>query len=525
VPRTEPDSSAAKQIGSRALRSVLLNRRTFLSRTASAGFSLVAAGSKLPSIERVPRYAAVPRSRHFGPPMPRKLADAIRGPVIERGSASFRDAARIYNQRFDHVSPAAVARPLDPADAAAAVRWAATYNVPLRARSGGHSYAGYSTLSDGVVLDLRNLRQINFDRRAGTATIGAGAQLIDVYAALARKKATIPAGSCPSVGIGGHAVGGGIGLVGRAFGMTADNLLAAQLVTADGQIRLIDKQSDPDLLWALRGGGGGNFGVITDLVFRLRHVPSSASWFVVSWPWAVASDALAAWQAWAPHARDELTSVFHLQTGASEPVVAVAGQYLGTTSRLGRLLAPLNEVAGASISIGDQDYFGLQLRWAGCLGQPLRGCHTVGTRPRGTLDRALFRAKSDYVTKPLSGAARALLVSAVEREQGSPGLAAILLDAYGGAINRVPPDATAFVHRNALYCIQYLAYGRGAGWLVSTYARMRPHVSGMACQNYMDADLRMWRKAYYGARYLGLVAIQGRVDPEVRFDYRQEIGS
>lgn len=222
-----------------------------------------------------------------------------------------------------------------------------------------------------------------FDRRAGTATIGTGVQLIDVYAGLAAHGATIPAGSCPSVGIAGVTLGGGMGLAGRAFGLTADNLRAAQIVTADGRRREVDGHSDPELLWALRGGGGGNFGIVTSLQFRVHRLPRSAAWFVVSWPWRSAEEALAAWQSWAPHARDELTLIFHLQTGSRSPSVLVAGQYLGPSRDLRRLLAPLTGVSGARAQTGDQDYLGLQLRWAGCLHQSLSRCHTAGTSPGG----------------------------------------------------------------------------------------------------------------------------------------------
>ena len=183
-----------------------------------------------------------------------------------------------------------------------AVQWAVSNGVPLRARSGGHSYAGFSTLSGGVQLDLRNLRGISVDTRNRTATIGAGSQLIDVYAALAAHGVTIPAGSCPSVGIAGHALGGGMGLAGRQFGLTTDNILSAQIVTADGRVRTASSKSNPDLYWALRGGGGGNFGVVTSLTLRVHPVPGTVAGFIVNWPWSQAANALAAWQAWAPHA-------------------------------------------------------------------------------------------------------------------------------------------------------------------------------------------------------------------------------
>jgi hypothetical protein len=181
-------------------------------------------------------------------------------------------------------------------------------------------------------------------------------------------------------------------------------------------------------------------------------------------------------------------------------------------------------VAGASVSTGMQSYFGLMVRWAGCAGQSLQSCHTVGTRPGGTLQRASFDAKSDYLVKPLSGSGRAVLTRAIEQRQGQPGSGAILFDAYGGAINRVAAGKTAFVHRNAICCIQYLSYNGGQAWLDSTYASMRPHVSGMAYQNYIDHDLRDWQRAYYGSNYRRLVGVRRRVDPHHYFNFAQAIG-
>jgi FAD/FMN-containing dehydrogenase len=493
-----------------------IDRRAFLTGAGAAGLALAACGSGS-TIGAVAR--AAPRKARPG------LAGAIRGPVLTRGSKGFATAAHVYNERYDSVLPHALARPLDATDVRDAVRYLVTHGTRLRVKSGGHSYAGYSTLSNGVVLDMRNLRRVAHDRPAGTATIGVGAALIDVYSALNSRGVTIPAGSCPSVGIGGHALGGGMGLVGRAFGLASDNILGAQIVTADGKLRNVNAKTDPDLLWALRGGGGGNFGVVTQLKFRVHRIPSVASWFVVSWPWSSASAALAAWLGWAPHAEDQLTSVFHLQTGAHAPSVLVAGQYLGPASDLPRLLGPLSAVAGASIGTGSQSYFGLMARWANCLGRSVQSCHTVGTRAGGMLERASFQAKSDYLTGPLSATARGILVSAIESRQGQPGSGAILFDSYGGAINRKRSNATAFVHRNDLACVQYLSYGGGGAWLKSTYASMRHHVSGMAYQNYIDPELKTWRHAYYGSNYARLVKVQRRVDPHHYFNFRQAIGS
>lgn len=240
-----------------------IDRRAFLKLAGASALALAAAGCGGGTARKEsPKQPIRARPGAPGAPAPATLEEAIRGRVIRRGAAGFAAAAQVYNSRFDAVHPLALARPLDAGDVRGAIRWAAAHDVPLRARSGGHSYAGYSTLGDGVVLDLRELRSVALDSSTGTASVGAGAQLIDVYTELARRGVTIPAGSCPSVGVGGHVVGGGMGLAGRAFGLAADNVLAAEIVTADGAIRRVEGRSDPELLWALRGGGGGNFGVL-----------------------------------------------------------------------------------------------------------------------------------------------------------------------------------------------------------------------------------------------------------------------
>jgi FAD/FMN-containing dehydrogenase len=457
--------------------------------------------------------------------VPRTLQQAMRGRVFARGAPGFTAASRVYNEIYDFVVPQAVGRPLDARDVQGAVRWAVAKGVPMRARSGGHSYAGYSTVSGGVMLDLRNMASISVNKRARTATIGAGAQLINVYTVLASKGVTIPAGSCPSVGIAGVSLGGGMGLAARAFGMTADNILAAQIVTADGRIRTVNKSTNPDLLWALRGGGGGNFGIVTQFTFRTHSVPSSATFFNVSFPWSQASQAIEAWQAWAPHTTDKITSILHLNGVPGGPSISANGQFLGPPSSLRGLIGPLLSVPGAQLTANvGLGYFALQMLLAGCSSKSFPACHTVGTATGGTLPRESFRAKSDYVTRPLSAAGRAVLVRAAESRSQQPGSGALLFDSYGGAINRVAPTATAFVHRNTLFCIQYLTYNGGAGWLGQTHAAMRNYVSGQAYQNYIDRDLPKWQQAYYGRNYNRLQSIRKQVDPHHFFNFPQAIG-
>jgi FAD/FMN-containing dehydrogenase len=501
-----------------------LDRREFLGR-AGGGALLFAAPAELLEAIADPFDAEPAVSRRAI----RALRAAVRGPVLTASSRGYARARLVYNQSFSGVRPEAVVQPLDTRDVQAVVRWADRFGVRVVPRSGGHSYAGYSTTRNGVVVDLRRMRGIRVSTASRRAAVGAGAQLVDVYAALARRGVTIPAGTCPSVGIGGLALGGGYGLASRRLGLTADSIRGLMIVTADGRARRVDRDSDEDLFWACRGGGGGNFGIVTGFDFRV-HRARDASWFSVSWPWGAAGQAIAAWQALAPDAPDRLTSVLSLGTGG--PRVSALGQFFGSPSALRRLLRPLARVPGARLTVGSSAYFPLMLRWAGCLDDGLRACHTVGTRPGGRLPRASFHARSDYVARPLSARARATMVRWIERRNRNPSLGsgALLLDSYGGAINRMPKDATAFVHRDQLFSIQYLAYfgsvaaGRASrAWIAGVHRAMQPYVSGQAYQNYIDADLRSWQRAYYGRNLARLRAVKATYDPEFRFRFPQAI--
>jgi FAD/FMN-containing dehydrogenase len=498
----------------------MLTRRELTTRALAAG-----AGLALPGWMKPPAApAAAPRD-----PRLRELARATHGPLLLPGGRGYVVASRVYNRRFDGRRPLAVLQPTGVEDVRAAVRWAAKHDLRLAARSGGHSYGGYSTVHRGLVVDLRRLRGVSVSRAGGTVRVQAGAQLIDVYSRLAADGATIPAGTCPSVGVGGLVLGGGMGLASRALGLTCDRVRAVEIVTADARARRATAGDEADLFWACRGGGGGNFGIATAFELRVHRV-RHAAYFFVSWPWEQAAEALRAWMDFAPHTANELTSVLSLSTGSPGPRVTALGQLLGSPARLRSLVGPLARVPGARLSTGESAYLDLVRRWAGCLDLSVAACHTAGTRPGGTLDRARFAARSDYVGRAFDAAGRAAVITAVERRQRQgAGSGALLFDAYGGAINRMAADATAFVHRDALCSIQELAYftaeGTGAAlrWLDATGQALRPYVTGAAYQNYIDPRLENWPEAYYGANLERLRAVKAQVDPDGVFRFAQGI--
>jgi FAD/FMN-containing dehydrogenase len=219
-----------------------LDRREFVARAGGGALLMAAPAELLEAIaDSFPVEPAVSRRAL------RALRAAVRGPVLTPSSPGYARARLVYNQRFDGRRPDAVVQPLDTRDVQAVVRWADRFGVRVVPRSGGHGYAGYSTTGRGVVVDLRRIRGIRVSTASRRATIGAGAQLVDVYAALARRGVTIPAGTCPSVGIGGLALGGGYGLASRRLGLTADSIRGLTIVTADGRVRRVDRDSDEDL--------------------------------------------------------------------------------------------------------------------------------------------------------------------------------------------------------------------------------------------------------------------------------------
>jgi FAD/FMN-containing dehydrogenase len=471
--------------------------------------------------------------------------------------AGYYPARLQFDPRFDDARPAGIAYCAIPADVSACLAFVRRFGVPIAARSGGHSYGGWSTTS-GLVIDVSRMSGVTVDAATSTARVGAGAHLIDLYDKLAAHGRAVPGGSCPTVGVAGLALGGGVGVVGRLYGLTCDNVMAVQIVTADGVVRECSEASDPDLFWACRGGGGGSFGVVTEFTLRTHPAPDLVLFFL-RWPWSQAQSVVSAWQAWAPSAPDELWSNLHLSAapGGAEPQVSVGGTYAGGIGQaqglLNRLYAAVGSVPSSTF-VQSEPYLSVMLVEAGCAALSVAQCHLPWQNPAGTLGRVPELAKSDFYAAKLPPAGISTLLGHVEQMRlvsGAPGAAGgVAFDAFGGAINRVGPDATAFVHRGALFLAQYTttwtvqpsagtpglgepggaAGARSAGvrrqraWLQSFHAAMRPYTNGEAYQNYADPDLADWRRAYYGANYPRLQQIKAAVDPTDLFHFPQSIG-
>lgn len=446
------------------------------------------------------------------------LRRALRGSLLLPADSGYATAAQPYNVALGTRRPAAIAKVATVEDVRACVVRAGGRGVPLAARSGGHSYPGYSTPDRGVVVDLGALNRITV-KDDGTAVVGAGARLMDVYTALAAHQRALPAGSCPTVGIGGSTLGGGLGVLARPYGLTCDHLRAATIVTADGEARTVDANHDADLFWSLRGGGGGNSGIVTEFTFSTVPAPS-VTVFTLRFPAARSARVLAAWSSWMAAAPDRLTSICGI-TAAGTPTNRVSGAWTGAVAGLsGQLNALVSAVGAAPTSRTTNTYRFLDAMrlFGGCLNRTAAQCRPESAG--GTLRREAFRAASRVVGRPVDARTAAAVVDLVARRSGM----VLLFDSLGGQVGAPAPGDTAFVHRKAHATVQiYSGRADGAGAVNSVQAALRPLVGTGAYVNYLDPQQGDWAAAYYGTNLARLRTTVRHFDPKGVFTFPQSV--
>jgi FAD/FMN-containing dehydrogenase len=442
------------------------------------------------------------------PPLPKLPAtDAL---LLRPGDAHFAEYQPAFNARTMR-TPALRALCKTASAVGTMVDWCRSNSLPFAIRGGGHSYEGLSQ-SASVVIDTRLLASVSYDAKTKTASVGAGASLGAFYRVVAPHGLGFPGGSCPTVGVSGHVLGGGYGHLARPFGLACDSLLSVDLIDPQGKPVRADAEQNPDLFWACRGGGGGSFGVATGFRFRLHSVGTV---YVFGLDWQKLSPTRAAaimktWAAWAPQAPVQINAHLRITRHAGGTIdLRCSGQSIGTLAQLRRELARLP----GTPRITPMSYMSSVNYFAG------NGGWSYTSAP--------MKGKSDYVTAPPSDAGLAALMNAIARK---PDIY-VICDAYGGAIATPAADATAFAHRKGtLYCMQY-----GAGWadakdtaqrladMREVYAAMRPYVSGAAYVNYCDLDLADYQSAYWGANVSRLRQIKAAFDPDNVFRHAQSI--
>jgi hypothetical protein len=444
----------------------------------------------------------------------RDLTAALEGDVVLPGSPRYDEVRRPQIPRFHDVRPQAVVLCRTPHDVAEAIAFARRSGIGVAARSGGHDFAGRSS-GPGMVLDLRPMDSLEVSD--GLATVGPGCRLGDLYAALARHEVTIPAGCGATVGIGGQALGGGLGLLGRSRGLTSDQAVAAQVVLADGRVVECDEQRHGDLFWALRGAGALGLGVVTRLTLRTVSEPAATS-FHLEWPFERASALIGAWQEWSPTGPDALAASLLVTVGGQpgvDPVVHLFGSMIGGETETAALLDEFVSLAGAEPASSESAH----MRYGSLKSY-------LAERGPGEQEDEDGRPymKSEFFRAPLPpGAVEALLelfVRGRRREQARK------LDfmPWGGAYNRVPADATAFPHREELFLLEHsvvvpagfdaAATEAARAWLTDSWELVHSSGSGGVYANFPDTDLPDEHGAYWVGNLERVQRVKEKYDPE-----------
>ncbi len=393
------------------------------------------------------------------------------------------------------------------ADVVAAIKDAAATGEHLVPRGGGHCFARRSS-TDGVVLDMTGLDTISV-AADGIATIGAGALLAQVYGDLHAHGRGLPAGCGPTVGIAGLTLGGGIGLIGRKYGLTSDRLVGAQVVLADGSVVDCDTDHEPDLFWALRGAGGGQFGVVTSL--RFDTVPEPVTTRIqANWVARDVEELVAAWQAWAPDTPDELTVNLAIASEPGEPVQAtVLGACLLEERPTRELLQELSDLIGTAVPF--------ELRG----GLPLRDLKSSVADPLDVPDHHAFRIRSEFFAHSMSDLVLASLLDQLRADR-TVGRRQLSFTAMGGAYNRVPADATAFAHRNERFLLEHVA-AQGDPWVDASWTTAHADASGHVYPNFPDPALFNGPGAYHAGNEPRLRAVKNAYDPGRFFAFPQSL--
>jgi len=449
---------------------------------------------------------------------PRALRDRVLGPVITPTDAAYEQARRVYNAMVDR-RPAAVVQCAGVEDVAQVVRYARETGSPLAVRGGGHSVPGFGTGDDAVVADLSGMTGVVVDPRTRTARAGGGATWGQFNDATAPYDLATTGGIISTTGVAGLTLGGGIGYLARGYGLSCDNLLSAQVVTADGEVVTADAEHHPDLYWALRGGGG-NFGVATELTFRLHPVGDilgGPMFFELS----AAADILALFRDLIADAPREYGGFPAFQIAPPLPFVpedrvgdtflAVISCWTGSVAEGERLVQRFRDVASpVAEHVGVMPYAALNAAF-----DPL-----VPPGLQHYWKAAFVRDLSDgAIAAHVEHGAKVPVVNSTMH-----------LYPINGACHDVAPDATAFGHRDASFAAVIAGMwpdpaqnNANTAWVKDYYAAVAPHSEAGGYTNFASADDQLRVAENYGANYPRLREVKRRYDPDNLFHLNQNI--
>jgi FAD/FMN-containing dehydrogenase len=427
------------------------------------------------------------------------LARRIRGNVISRHDPGYDAARAMFNAAVDR-RPAVIVQPADAADVSRALSFARLYDLPLAARGGGHSTPGYSIVDDGLLLDLSLLKSVEVDPVKRVARAGGGLRAGEYITEVERFGLVSPIGDSAHTGLGGLTLGGGYGWLSGSVGMAVDSLVAAEVVTADGIVRRVSNDENPDLFWALRGGSG-NFGVVTHFEFALEPISQVYGGMLV-FPYERAGVVLRGYRDFNDRAPDEVTTYAAIAAPPGQPpVVILLTAYSGEMSGAEQAIAPLRALGPVADTVGPMPYSALTQFTEPFI---VPGFHREDRWPH--LD-----ALSDETIDAL------IALGDPARSHNS----AIVIRGINGKAARVAPDATAFPHRRHPYSILPLAMWPPDAdatpfvtWVEEVVAALRPITTGIYVNGSVQSDDP---HLVYGSNYERLVALKNRYDPENLF--------
>lgn len=476
-----------------------------------------------------------------------QLRRSIAGRVVTPSDAAYGIESQPWNAHYAGVLPAAVIVVANPGDVAQTIKFAREYGTSFAIRNGRHSFAGFSA-NTGLIVDVSHLTRVRADRARQTATIGAGMTNLPLYTKLWPTRMTVPAGTCPTVGLSGLSAAGGFGRLSRLYGLTCDNVLELELVTATGQLVTANEREHPDLFWACRGGGGGNFGAVVELTARLHPVDMPFTEIAYTFPLSGGVKVMTAVQEWvaALPLHGHCWAEIHTGSPKDGASIGIEFTYAGPQDRaraLGDKLVRMAGVEPTATSVLTENYLSSMRDWI-CAGLRPDECAFAGVSEHGILPRPAFYGKSDLIRTTWPAAAFEALVEAIARRQADPvltpadfqgavNIGKIAFESAGGKIAAGPSTPAAFAHRDIHYVVQYQSRWRpgssdavadaNIAWTQATYDAVAPWLSGSAYQGYADRKLADWAHQYYGASLPRLREVKRTYDPDNVFSYPQSI--
>ena len=443
----------------------------------------------------------------------------FRGEILSPGHDGYEEARRVWNASIDK-RPTVIARPADSSAVAAAVMFARERDLPIAVRCGGHSVAGKSACDDGLLIDLSLMKRVHVDPERKRARADAGVLWGEYDKETQPFGLATPGGRVTTTGIGGFTLGGGYGWLSSKYGLACDNLITAEVVTADGQLLSVGENENEDLLWGLRGGGG-NFGVVTSYEFRLHPVGPTIVGGMLLHPLEQADEVLRQYRDFVDQAPDELATAIAFFPAPPESfvptslhgttVLGIMACYCGDVDEGLRLLKSLKELGPPAVDlIGPMPYVDMQAL-LDPTAPPGWNWYNTGEHLDGLTDEAI-----------------GILVG--HAPQGLTSLTQAIVFRHGGAVSRVPEADTAFSNRGQAYLLHPLAAweepsdeGRQLAWLRALVHDMEPFKTGGVYLNFSpDGDERLV-DGFGAAKHARLVALKETYDPSNVFRFNHNI--